>query len=97
MTWTKFWRWVAILYALSFGGFLVKGASELGGLGALNPWQGLALLVLPGIYMLPLGLVLFAYLAFKRFRIESAQGLVSTLGLIYIAVVVVRLLSSQPL
>ena len=93
-TWAKLRKSVFLLYLAALLGFIVKALNHAP---IANAWQALALLVLPGIYLLLPLLVFFIFFAFKGFKIEKCKVIAERLAYTYAAFVLLQLISSKPL
>tara|TARA_B100001964_G_scaffold201971_1_gene230008 strand:- start:1744 stop:2052 length:309 start_codon:yes stop_codon:yes gene_type:complete len=97
MTYQKLWKWVGILYVFSLIGFFIKASTQMGGIAFANIAQIIAIFFLPLVQMFWFGIIILVYLSFKKFKIESTDGFLNTMAIIYIISVLFRLLSSRSL
>lgn len=88
-------RWVAVTYLGSLAAVVGKAVVSSGP--PVNGWQILALALFPILYgFFPIALAA-GYLALRRFDVNAAWNGLRVFWVIYMVVLLIRLLSDQPL
>ena len=98
MTWPNFLKWTAFLYLASLGGVFIKIYFQEGGKFVFtNSFQVIAVSLIPLVFMILVSPILLAGLALKRFKIQNSKNTLYIAAIIYTAVFISRLISTQPL